>query len=284
MKNSRHTDDDVESKTVGGVIPGASARVLSRDRIRQGFEPNGEFQRVWGPIGIHFALVGFRTCEYTLGSAADLVPGGRHDIPDPNVGFNFDTVFLKVLGDLNTRQVEAGSGKVMFRGLDLYLWWRIQGGTSGYGIRPRFGKTNEESGREAELPLGRPGAVWLDTRCVGGTDIAPTSDSCAGLFSHEAGHFLGLCHCCFRADVKRSAQQCNNYLKPAYCPGLPLSTVDGPICGSDLAKHLKLDKRLMSATNSSEDDFGVDRCEKDTALRGKEKVLRYGANGIGNQR
>jgi hypothetical protein len=282
MKNSRHPDDDVESKTVGSIIPGTSAKVLSRDRISRGFEPNGEFHRVWGPLGIRFALVGFRTCEYTLGPSQDLDSSFRHDIPDPALKFNFDTVFLRVLGDLNTREVQADSGKVMFRGLDLYLWWRIEGNTSGYGIRPRFGKVNEESGRDDESAFGRPGAVWLDTRCVGGTDIAP-SDSCAGLFSHEAGHFFGLCHCCFRPDQDRSAQECKNYLKPRYCPGLPLSTVDGPLCGGELAERLELDKRLMSATNTFK-DFGVSRCEKDTALKGKEKVLRYGGNGIGSRR
>lgn len=273
MKNSRHTDDDVESKTAGRTIPGESVKVLSRDRLSRGFEPNGEFQRVWGPLGIRFALVGFRTCEYTLGPSQDNPRSPRHDIPDP--GFNFEKVFLKVLGDLNTREVQTDSGKVMFRGLDLYLWWLIEGSTPGYGIRPRFGKANEESGLDNEPVLGRPGAVWLDTKCVGGTTMAPI-DFCTGLFSHEAGHFLGLCHCCLRADVSALAQKCINYLKPAYCPGLRLAASGGPSCDG------ALDKRLMSATNSFTvaDNFHIEPCEKDTALEGKEKLLKHGGNGI----
>lgn len=267
MKNSRHTDDDVESKK------------LPRDRISRGFEPNGEFQRVWGPLGIRFALVGFRTCEYTLGPSQDPDPrNARHDIPDP--GVNFERVFLQVLGDLNTRDVQTDSGKMTFRGLDLYLWWQIEGTTPGYGIRPRFGKINEESGLDNESALGRAGAVWLDTKCVGGSVMTPT-DFCAGLFSHETGHFLGLCHCCLRADLSASAQKCINYLKPGYCPGLRLAaTGSGPACTGNL------DKRLMSATNpfTVDDNFDVEPCEKDTALKGKEKVLRFGANGTGSRR
>jgi hypothetical protein len=278
MKNSRHTDDDVERKTAGNAIPGTPVHVLSRDRLRRGFEPNGEFHSVWRPLGIRFAVVGFRTCEYTLGPSNDPdTRNPRRDIPDP--GANFEGVFLKVLDALNTREVRTNSGNVMFRGLDLYLWWLIQGSTPGYGIRPRFGRINEESGRDDEPALGRPGAVWLDTKCVGGTDMAPR-DSCAGLFSHEAGHFFGLCHCCLRSDVDAAGQRCINFLKPNYCPGLRLSPAGGPPCSGTL------DKRLMSATNPFTDEvnFNVEPCERNTALRGKEKVLRHGGNGIGNRR
>ena len=286
MKNSHHPEDDVESKTAGNIIPGASVSVLSRDRIRRGFEPDGEFHWVWGPLGIRFALVGFRTCVYTLGPSHD--PGGhndprnaRRDIPDP--GLNFERVFLKVLEDLNTTEVQADAGKVKFRGLDLYLWWEIEG-PPGYGVRPRFGKVNEESRRADEPALGQPGAVWLDTKCVGGTDMAER-DSCAGLFSHEAGHFLGLCHCCLKPHLGSSAQECFNYLKPGYCQGLPLSRAGAPKCEGEL------EKRLMSATNplvvevnSAEDNLRVEPCERDTALEGKEKLLKYGGNGIGSRR
>jgi hypothetical protein len=286
MKNFHHPDDDVESRTTGNIVSGAPVSVLSRDRIRRGFEPNGEFHWVWGPLGIRFALVGFRTCVYTLGPSHD--PGGhndprnaRRDIPDP--GLNLERVFLKVLEDLNTTEVQADSGKVKFRGLDLYLWWEIEG-PPGYGVRPRFGKVNEESGRDDEPAFGRRGAVWLDTKCVGGTDLAER-DFCAGLFSHEAGHFLGLCHCCLKPHLGPSAQECFNYLKPGYCPGLPLAAAGAPKCEGELKK------RLMSATNplvvevdSTEDNLRVEDCEKDTALEGKEKVLRYGGNGISSRR
>lgn len=264
MKNSRRPDDNVESKK------------LSRGRMTQGFQPDGEFQRVWGPLGIRFALLGVRTCTYTLDhpSQDPDLQNPRHDVPNP--GGNFNTVFMKFLRKFNMREIQTASGKVKFRGMDLYLLWQIEGTDAGYGIRPRFGKVNEESGLPNEPVRGKPGAVWLDTKCVANADMTP-EDFCSAAFSHEAGHFFGLCHCCLRSDSSATAQKCRNFLRPRYCPDPSLFSASPPECGDDF------DDRLMSATNTFETrhNLGVKPCEKTTALAGKEKVLKHGANWMG---
>lgn len=257
MQNSRRPDDDVRKR-------------LSQARVRRAFEPNGEFNAVWGRLGIQFALVGFRTCRYTLDPSQDR-PQARPDIPDPEN--NLDGVFLRVLQDNNTRAVKVGSSTVAFRGVDVYVWWEIQH-RSGYGVRPRFGKANEESGRDEDLKNGRVGAIWLGASCG---EVSPdhSKDTCAGVFAHEAGHFFGLCHCCHQVVERGASPVCFNYLKPSYCPGLGPSSGDD--CGVDD------ERRLMSATNLFTDDldkFQVKDCEKDTAHLGKEKVLKFGANGV----
>jgi hypothetical protein len=232
---------------------------------------------VWAPLGIRFALLGVRTCKYTLipGSEEPNTDNPRHDFPDPNA--NFD-VFMRYLKNLNVREVQTNSGKVTLRGLDVYLWWSLEGMDSGFGIRPRFGKANEESGDlPGERVHGRPGAVWLDTtKCVRNADMTP-KDFCANLFAHEAGHFFGLCHCCLRGDQDAAAQKCRNFLRPGYCPGLPIPA------GTDTECAGALEKRLMSATNPFTVEAGlvVSPCEKNTALAGKEKVLKHGANWMG---
>lgn len=259
MQNSRRPDDDVTKR-------------LSQDRVRRGFEPSGEFNTVWRAHGIEFALVGFRTCRYTLDPSQDR-PEARPDVPDPEN--NLHGVFLKVLQDNNTRAVKAGSGTVAFRGVDVYVWWAIQH-RAGYGVRPRFGKVNEESGRE-ELKYGRVGGIWIDARC---SEVSRdhSKDTCAGVFAHEAGHFFGLCHCCHPVMEQGASPVCFNYLKPSYCPGLGPSS--GNECGVDE------EPRLMSATNlfMDPDKLQVRDCERDTALQGKEKVLKFGANGVSSSR
>lgn len=264
LQNSRRPADDVERKK------------LSRERITRGFEPDGEFQRVWSPLGIRFALLGVRTCTYTLAHPSQDPDLGnpRHDVPNP--GGNFNTVFMKFLRQFNVREIQAASGTVKFRGMDLYLLWQIEGTDAGYGIRPRFGKVNEESGLPNEPVRGRPGAVWLDTKCVANADMTP-EDFCSAAFSHEAGHFFGLCHCCLRADASVAAQKCRNFLRPRYCPDPSLFSANPPDCGNDF------DDRLMSATNTfaTRHNLGVKPCERTTALAGKEKVLKHGANWMG---
>jgi hypothetical protein len=263
MRNTRRPDDDVESKRV------------SRDRITRGFQPSGEFQKVWTPLGIRFALLGVRTCTYTLipGSEEPNVSAPREDFPDPNA--NFEDVFMRYIKNLNVREVQTSSGKVRLRGLDVYLWWSLEGMDSGFGVRPRFGRANEESGDQPDERVhGRPGAVWLDTgKCVRNATMTP-KDFCANLFAHEAGHFFGLCHCCVRS-TREHAQECRNFLRPGYCPGLPI-----PATGSDVPCEGQLDKRLMSATNpfTMEANLVVKACERNTARAGKEKVLKHGAN------
>jgi hypothetical protein len=255
MKNSRRPGDDVETK-------------LSKNRLRDGFAREGEFNSVWRPKGIELALIGFRACSYALGGSFE---PDREDVPKPDVKDVFESVFLRVLHDHNTRTIKRGAREVGFRGLDLYLWWRIAG-FPGFGVRPRFGREREVSGRGNDEPLfGRPGAIWMDKECVG-------EGSCPGLLAHEVGHFFGLCHCCHRADED---PRCINGLKPEYCPGLGLRAPERVFCTID-----GLQKRLMSATNPHKDPRRRDLvdCEVQTAQEGARRVLKVGANGLPNTR
>jgi hypothetical protein len=290
------TCDNVELESVGGPEPGVipvmvtymvynrrasedieifSAK-LGKERLRRGFAADGEFNRIWGPKGIRFALAGFRTCRFDLSKAID--PSDRNDplappftgIPNPDSDWKtFDGLFIGTLKLLNTKDIQVGGRKVTFRGMDLYFWWQMAS-YPGFGVRPRFGRANEESQRPNEPWQGRQGAVWMGTPCA-----TVTPDACAGYFAHEAGHFLGLCHCCHNATDSLS---CFNYLKPGYCPGLGhFQEVPPQSCSGDL-RH-----RLMSPTNpfnrTSEEFVRIEDCEVKTARAGMEKVLRFGANG-----
>jgi hypothetical protein len=249
---------------------------LSRERLRTGFAEDGEFNRIWAPKGIRFALAGFRKCLFTL--SKDIDASDRNNplappftgIPDPNSTDKiFNGLFLGTLKLLNTRDMQVDGRKVAFRGMDLYFWWQMAS-YPGFGVRPRFGK-DDESQRPNEPWQGRPGAVWMGTPCA-----TVGTDTCAGYFAHEAGHFLGLCHCCHAATDSLS---CFNYLKPDYCPGLGrFQEVPRQSCTGDL------DSRLMSATNpftrKAAEFVRIEGCEVKTARAGMEKVLRFGANGV----
>src|SRR5262249_31562041 len=104
-----------------------------------------------------------------------------------------------------------------------------------------------------------------------------TSDACGGLFAHELGHFLGLCHCCQKSS---GPSECINALRPEYCPGLGLRAPQSISCTDDLGK------RLMSAANphSNPADRELLDCEIATAREGARKVLDFGANGIAKTR
>ena len=250
---------------------------FGKQRLRNGFAVDGEFNRIWGPKGIRFVLAGFRTCRFTLSKSIDpsdptnpLAPPFT-GIPNPDAtDQTFNDLFIGTLRLLNTREMQVDGKKVAFRGMDLYFWWQMAS-YPGFGVRPRFGK-NDESQRPNEPTQGRPGAVWMGTPCATGG----ATDTCAGYFAHEAGHFLGLCHCCHAAT---ESPTCFNYLKPDYCRGLG-GFLEAPrqSCSDDLSK------RLMGATNAfsrtSEEFVRLEDCEVTTARAGMEKVLRFGANGV----
>jgi hypothetical protein len=253
MKNSRRPADDVQAK-------------LPKARLKSGFESGGEFNSIWGPKGIKLVLVGLRTCSYTLGPLFETSPP-RADVPKPDA--SFEPVFLTLLRDHNTRTVKSGPQQVEFRGLDLYVWWDIAG-FPGFGVRPRFGRQNEELGRgNDELAEGRPGAIWMDKECV-------EQNSCTGVFAHEVGHFFGLCHCCQSAT---EPPRCINALRPEYCPGLGFRVPQRVSCAT-----ADVEKRLMSATNPHTDKNRreLKECEVDTARDGARKVRKFGSNGLTN--
>jgi hypothetical protein len=250
---------------------------LGKQRLRKGFAADGEFNRIWGPKGIRFVLAGFRTCSFTLSKSVDpsdptnpQAPQQFTGIPNPDSDDQtFNDLFVGTLLLLNTREMQVDGRKVAFRGMDLYLWWQMAS-YPGFGVRPRFGK-NDESQRPTEPSQGRPGAVWMGTPCA--TTVG-TTDTCAGYFAHEAGHFLGLCHCCHAAT---ESPTCFNYLKPGYCPRL-----GGFLEAPRRSCRGGLSKRLMGATNpfSRTSEVRLLDCEVKTARAGMEKVLRFGANGV----
>jgi hypothetical protein len=253
--------------------------ILKKDRLGNGFHANGEFNRIWGPKGIRFMLVGFRTCHFKLSKDVDASdPNDRlappfAGIPNPDVTVDiFENLFIRTLELHNTREIQVDGRKATFRGLDLYLWWEMTS-YPGFAARPRFGRTNEESQRPGEPLKGRPGAIWMGTQCA----RVGTRDTCAGYFAHEAGHFLGLCHCCHGATDNLN---CFNYLKPEYCPGLGRPG-EGPHQSCTTGE---LGNRLMAATNpfteTSEEFVRIEPCELETARAGMSKVLRFGANGV----
>ena len=245
MKNSRRTGDD-----------GDVERELPKHRLMEGFAPDGEFNIVWGREGIRLALVGFRTCSYTLVKLAD-VPN-----PDDKGGLE---VFREVLRH-NTQKVKDGSGTVPFRGLDLYVWWKIEG-HKGYAVRPSY-----DGAYLRPAGPGPSGAVWMSRECV-----SSKPDSCTGVLAHEVCHFLGLCHCC--GNALETGKPCSNGLRtrPALCPKLVGLGATPPDC----TEGDGMGKRLMSATNSHEDSARriLDQCEVETAREGARNVLKFGANG-----
>lgn len=260
MRNSRRPTDDVATK-------------LRKSRLRDGFARDGEFNSVWRPKGIELALIGFRECSYAL-RGSNFEPDPQHpraEVPKPDVKDAFENVFLRLLRDHNTRTIKRGNREIVFRGLDLYLWWDIAG-SQGFGVRPRFGREEEVSGRGSDEPLlGRPGAIWMDKECA-------EQGSCPGVLAHEVGHFFGLCHCCHDAAED---PRCINALKPEYCPGLGHRAPEPISCNLD-----DLKKRLMSAVNPHTDTQRRDLqdCEVQTAREGARKVLKVGANGLSNIR
>ena len=257
MRNSRRPGDDVETK-------------LGKKRLRDGFVRDGEFNSIWGPKGIELALIGFRACSYSLGGDFEPDPRNpRPDVPKPDAAF--ESVFLRVLRDHNTRTIKRGGREIGFHGLDLYLWWDIAG-SPGFGVRPRFGREEEVLGRGNAEPLfGRPGAIWMDKECV-------EQRRCPAVLAHEVGHFFGLCHCCHDAAED---PRCINALKPEYCPGLGFRTPERISCTID-----DVQKRLMSATNPHDDPRRrvLADCEVETAREGARRVLKFGANGPTNTR
>jgi hypothetical protein len=249
--------------------------IFTLEWIRKAFKPDGKFNLIWSPKDIRFALAKVRTCEFTLDESVNESRG----IPDPDTGDYFGTLFIPTLKTYNTRTLQIGNKRVKFHGLDLYLWWKMRS-YAGYGVRARFGPSEEEPQRPPEQRQARAGGIWMDKQCV---KPNPSDATCAGLFAHEAGHFLGLCHCCHKDLQEGAPLNCFNYLKSEYCPGLGgLDQGPGHSCiDGDLGK------RLMSAVNSFKgvsegalDSVQIEDCEVKAAQIVREKVLRLGANGV----
>lgn len=142
------------------------------------FGANGTFNRVWGQKSpkIQFVLVGVETCTYKLRLFPELVGFAEEStVPNPeSLGKSKGLRFFNRVGrGYNVSMVTLANGSKPFRGLDLYLWPKI----------------NQASGYARSSSATKFAAAWL------GPDCKPDS-SCDAMFAHEVAHFFGLCHVC----------------------------------------------------------------------------------------
>ena len=137
----------------------------------------------WTPAGILFFLLRVEDCEYSLDEFPDRMvkeSGTQESQPDKEV-------VPWPLSDCQARfrLINAAYNSPEVRGLDIYLWWRMDR-AAGYAAAHR-----------TDGPSPGAGAIWLDQTCS--TDALSTP--CGRLLAHEAGHFLGLCHICVTREV-----------------------------------------------------------------------------------
>ncbi len=165
MKSTRHPGNDVSQTFPPGVL-------------KSFLTPSGTINDTWRAAGVRLVLALIEECQYDPGDFG-LAAGSPETITSPALAgttANIDR-FLTVVRRYNYHPT---------LGLDLYLWWDLTDGPSqrvwGYA-RPYILSNLTKS----------TGAVWIDRQCLTETDVAPT---CPGIFAHEIGHFLGLCHTC----------------------------------------------------------------------------------------
>jgi hypothetical protein len=123
--------------------------------------------RIWMAGGIRLVLSGIDHHAYAL---RDWGYRDEHEqVPSP-------TSDLRLFRALN-----AAYGTPQLSGVDLFVFWKIEG-DAGYGAPDR-----------ADGPTPGRGAAWIDTDCLAVTDAEATY---ARLVAHEIGHVLRLCHAC----------------------------------------------------------------------------------------
>jgi hypothetical protein len=155
-------------------------KVLNRADVDRALGPDGLFNRVWAPAAqLRMRLHEVQEHQYRL---ADFGYTTEFEyVPHPESD-------RRLYQDLVSRfanaryQTAHGSGAVagVRRPLDVFLFWKIDV-YAGYAVPPRVPPQQGP----------RPGAVWLDTDCLG-------DEQCTRLFAHEVGHYLGLRHPCRR--------------------------------------------------------------------------------------
>jgi hypothetical protein len=188
--------------------------------IRQYFDPNGDFNRIWNQqqTGIRFVLVRLETCAYTipqLGSDLGFTVN-TPDIPEPVA--NGLKLAKRVIDDYNARDYKVNGATKPFQGLDVYVFWDIRN-ASGFGAlfkRPSDGKR---------------GAIWVDRECL------EAGNHCDRQFAHEVGHFFGLCHVCRLQGGKKKAEPwcpCVPSTLPSCHPGMGNSVMHPKADGTDL--------------------------------------------------
>jgi hypothetical protein len=153
VRYMRGAKDGADVRTV--LTPGAMGAILEGA------------SRIWMAGGIRLVLTGVLDQTYAL---RDWGYRDEHEqVPSP-------TSDLRLFRALN-----AAYGTPRLGGVDLFVFWKIEG-DAGYGAPDR-----------PDGPTPGRGAAWIDTDCLA---VADAGDTYARLVAHEIGHVLRLCHAC----------------------------------------------------------------------------------------
>jgi len=157
-----------------GVRDGADVRrVLPPSVMERMIEGASE---IWMAGGIRLVLVDVQEHEYAL---RDWGYRDEHEqVPSPSSDFRL------------FRALNATYGTPQLSGIDLFVFWKIEG-DAGYGAPDR-----------ADGPTPGRGAAWIDTDCLA---VADAGAMFVRLVAHEIGHVLQLCHACALAGRPESA-------------------------------------------------------------------------------
>jgi hypothetical protein len=211
---------------------------LTLEMLQDFFSPTGKFNKVWSAHGIRFVLVGVERCTYRLKSfdssftENETMPSNAPDLRD------------RVFSALNVSSYKVGRAKRPFKGLDLYIWLEVED-AAGLGSSPKF-----SVGAGGGSTVAQPGGAWIDLNCLS----EPAADECTRAFSHEAGHFFGLCHACSsRHDTsEKQFQTCTT----PYCSDVVTFPGGMPDCDDkpSYATRLMRDNYLGATLRSEEID------------------------------
>lgn len=208
MKSRQHADD---VKQAFSNLPAAAHRpedlfTLVNDKVGK------SVNAVWAPAGILFFLQRLEDCEYSL----DDFP--VQPAPTPPPAASGEEVMPWPMGDCQTRfrLINAAYNSADVRGIDVYLWSKLEGAVLGYAAT-----------HKSEWPSPGPGAAWIDRKCVGGA----LNRFCERVLAHEMGHFLSLCHIC--ATPATTPPQDRG--RCGFCPGVTpeCSTAHGSLLMRD---------------------------------------------------
>jgi hypothetical protein len=227
------------------------------------FKSTGTFNQIWGSYyGISFVLVGIEICKYNLPSLDPSFANDRR-FPDPQTPAAA-AMALKVFKRYNAKNYHVGPAVRPFKGLDLYIFWSLDG-PAGYGVSPKF-KTLASGAQTVQTP----GGVFIDGDCEDPSSDQPdipggptvVGSGCRREFSHEAGHFFSLCHCC-NSGLTPLPQTAT--CTTSYCGDVPTAGSILPDCTGTIAN------RLM-ATNWLHQDLTP--CEITRATGTAQQILK----------
>lgn len=256
MINDGFLSDD-PSQPLPSPVPIGSAS-YPPTTVQGYFAPTGLFNQIWSAQGITFVLVGIETCTFNLPSLDPALPNDRR-FPSPELRRDLP---LAVFKRYNATHYQVGSGTRPFKGLDLYIFWSIRD-AAGYATSPKF-KTVSGTTQAVQTA----GGAFLDGDCqnAGSDGSGPPGDGCRREFSHEAGHFFSLCHCCSTGLTPISQ---TGTCTTQYCPDVVTAGTSLPDCNPTSGPSLA--SRLM-ATNWLHDQLTA--CEITRALGTAQQILK----------